>query len=274
MQEYDFVLPLAAWALFAAWYLLARRIRPPGWLLPGGQSVLAAVALAETSTSIPARRTALQRLLLGGSSVARLLIQWLLVYGVLLLLLTLMALTGEDEARAVAHVAFAALILFPAIVAAQAVAIVRRARVLWLASGFTRQQLYACVGRTLLEFTLGMALLFAALLLLLWNTQPWHPALTVTQVLVLSLLPGAFAATCALCRPTGQPFYWPAVALVLWFAAWCPLTETFTAAWSGTSGLLCNALVAAVIFIQFALAPGRWQVEDLPRAATSRSAAS
>ncbi len=66
-------------ALFAIWFLLARRVRPPGWLLPGGQSVLAAVALAESSNGVFGGSEALERLLMGGSSVSRLLIQWLLV---------------------------------------------------------------------------------------------------------------------------------------------------------------------------------------------------
>jgi hypothetical protein len=33
--------------------------------------------------------------------------------------------------------------------------------------------------------------------------------------------------------------------------------------------MLCNALAVAVIFLQFALARRRWQVDDLPRVATS-----
>lgn len=272
MREWGSVPPLAVCALFATWFLVARRVRPPGWLLPGGQSVLAAVALAESSSSVIGQRAALERLLLGGSSVSRLLIQWLIIQATLLflLMLTVWLESDPDQARIVAHIAFASLVLLPAIVAAQSLAMVRRARALWLASGFSRAQLYAFVGRTLLKFTLGMATLFAALLLLLWNTQPWHPELTVAQVPVLSLLPGLFATACALRRPGGQMFYWPAVALVLWFAAWCPLTESWPATWSGTSGLLCNALAVAAVLLQVALAPGRWQADDLPRAATSR----
>ncbi len=273
LEDWGFMIPLAATVLFAVWYLLARRIRPPGWLLPGGQSLLAAVALAEPATRILRRHTALERLLLGGSSVSRLLVQWLLVYGLLLLLLMPMALQGEDQARIVAHFAFIALLMFPAIVAAQALAIVRRARVLWLASGFSRPQLYAFIRRTLLKFTLGMVMLFAALLLLLWNTQPWHPALTAVQVLALCLLPGLFAAACALCRPGGQMIYWPAVAVMLWFVAWPPLTASDRFVWIDGFGMAWNASAAtatATIIILLLLAPRRWQAEDLPRAPTSR----
>lgn len=283
MREWGYVLPLVAWAVFSGWYLLARRIRPPGWLLPGGQSVLAAVALAEPAATVIGPRAALERLLLGGSSVARLLAQWLIVYATLLCLLMLLAWVDEDEdtAQFVARIAFAALILFPAIVAAQAVAIVRRARVVWLASGFSRAELYVFTGRTLLKFTLGMAMLSAALLLLHWNTQPWRPELTVAQLLALTLLPGLFASATALYRPAGQVAYWPLVALVLWFVAWCPLTEmrwfidagpvttSSAAIWNGNSGMVWNAFAVAAIFLQVALARGRWQAEDLPRAATS-----
>jgi hypothetical protein len=84
-------------------------------------------------------------------------------------------------------------------------------------------------------------------------------------------------------RPGGHAVYWPLVASVLWFVAWCPLTglpwfmgfgpatTSDPAVWDGKSdGMLWNAFTAAAIILQLALAPGRWQAEDLPRAATSR----
>jgi hypothetical protein len=262
------LVPLVPWALFGIWYLCARRIRPPGWLLPGGQSVLGAVALADTTTASLGQHAALERLVLGGASVSRLLVQWSAVFGMLLLLLMLMALRGDDEAGIVAHIAFAALILSPAVVAAQSAAIVSRARAVWLPSGYSRPQLYAFTQRTLLKFALGMGLLFAALLLLLWFTQPWHPQLTLAQVPAVILLPGLLIAACALVRPAGLVFYWPIVAAVLWLMVWRPLTSS-----PGTFGIYGSLpwypAVGAAIILLLALARWRWQAEDLPRATLS-----
>ncbi len=179
--------------------------------------------------------------------------------------------SDPDRARGSWRIAFASLVLLPAIVAAQAGGYGAACTALWLASGFSRRAAVHVRWRTLLKFTLGMAALFAALLLLLWNTQPWHPELAVAQVLVLTLLPGLFAAACALCRPGGQMFYWPAVVLVLWFVAWCPLTQSSPAHLERRHRPAVQRLLAvAVILLQLALAPGRWQADDLPRAAASR----
>jgi hypothetical protein len=255
--------------LFACWYLLARRVRPPAWLLPGGQSLLATVAMAGKEAGVIDKHAALERLLLGGVNVARLLAQWLLVFSALLVLMMLMAQQGEEEARIVAHLLFAALVLFPAIVSVQAVAIVRRARALWLPSGFSRGELLWFTARTLGRFALGMVLLSSGLMLLLWNTQPWRPSLPLAQLLLLPALPGFLAVASALLRPAGQLFYWPAVVLAMWLLAWHPLTVSDPAAWSSVTGWLWGAPAAAAIILMLAMAPRRWLEEDFPRLTSS-----
>jgi hypothetical protein len=277
MRSWGIGLPLCLWALFGIWYLRARRIRPPGWLLPGSQSVLATVVVTDTATAGLGQRAALERLLLGGASVLRLLAQWLLVFGALLILLALMAWQNEDHARSVAHFAFAALLLGPAVVAVQALAIVRQARVLWLPSGYSRAQLLAFTERTLLKFALGMALLFAGFLLLLWFTQPWRPAVTLPHALAVIVMPGLLLALYALSRPGGPAFYWPVVVAILWGIMWRPLTSVEPMAWAdadinwaGAVGWQWIAAATAAILLPHLLARQRWKSRDLPRAATSR----
>ncbi len=80
------------WVFFAIWYLRARRIHPPGWLVGGGHDVL---ATALVSTVAPqSRNEALQRQLLGGTTVIRLGAQWFVILGFLLGLQWLLAKSG------------------------------------------------------------------------------------------------------------------------------------------------------------------------------------
>jgi hypothetical protein len=292
-QPWSVALPLTLWAVFGAWYLRARRIRPPGWLLPGSQSVIAAVAMAETANTGLSRRVALERLLLGGTSVLRLLTQWLLVGGLLLVILLLLARQGEQESRSVAHMAFAALILCPVIVAGLAAGVVRRARALWLPSGFSRGELFSHTEAVLLKLTITLWVLFAAFLLVLWYTQPWRPGLNLIEALLVLLLPSLLLATHALTRPHGRDFYWtwPIMLLLCVFNVWQLLITWDPAGWfnMGSPWFQLSSIVtlsdplngveprpwvwsvlAGVATIGFHLmAQRRWQVLDLPRSLTS-----
>jgi hypothetical protein len=288
-QPWSIALPLLLWAAFGTWYLRTRRIRPPGWLLPGSQSVIAAVAMAETVGSGLSRRVALERLLLGGSSVLRLLAQWLLVGGMLLAILLLLARQGEQESRSVAHMSFAALILCPVIVAALAAGVIDRARGLWLPSGLSRTELLAHTETVLLKLTVGLWLLFAGFLALLWYTQPWRPGLTLVDAMLVLLLPSLLLATHALTRPHGFDYYWswPIVLLLCLFNCWQLLITWNPQDWfdAGATSYMLSSIVtlsdpligvephpwvwsalAGVATIGFHLmARHRWLAEDLPR---------
>jgi len=267
--------PVAVWLAFATWYLRARRIAPPGWLLPGGQSVFAAVTITDATLAGASGRSLLERLLLGGTTAPRIAMQWLLAGGLLLGWLLFLARRAGDQAGITAHFAFGALLLCPAIVAAQSLAAVQRSRALWLVSGYSRTQLLAFIERTLARFASGMTLVFAIFLLVLWYALPWHPDLTLPEALLAMLLPSLQLATLALVRPRGWEQYWrwPLAILLCWFIAWKPLTASDPTGWTGPR--VWPWFVAAVIaIIAFHLtARRRWQVEDLPRA-TSRSSAS
>jgi hypothetical protein len=201
------LLPIALLAAFATWYLRARRIAPPGWFLPGARSVLATVALADRGAAVVAKGAAMERMLLGGTSIPAMLMQWLLIGGALEGALLLTGTAGEDEAVAVAKLAFAAMFLCPLVVIAQSRAIVGRARALWLSSGCSRPELFASVERVLLTFSVGMALAFALLFVALWLTQPWHPAMTLVQGLCAIAAAALLAANQSLSRPVGWVLY-------------------------------------------------------------------
>jgi hypothetical protein len=267
IRPWGAALPLSIWFAFGLWYVRARRIAPPGWLLPGGQSVIANAATPDAGVAVLPHQAAMERLLLGGASVPRMLLQWLCAGALLLFLLMLMAWRSEGDAMIVAHVAFAALIACPAIVAVQSVAIVQRARALWLPSGYSRSELFAFTERTLLKFALGMALVFSAFLLLLWYTQPWRPSLTLVEALLVMLLPSLQLATHAMTASRGWDFYWrwPLVMLLCWFIAWKPLTSTDPVSWVGPRGWLWFLLAGVATFSFHVLARRRWLRGDLPR---------
>ncbi|HTQ36047.1 MAG TPA: hypothetical protein VMH77_03335 [Steroidobacteraceae bacterium] len=275
-QDWATFLPMAACAAFGIWYLRARRIRSPGWLLPGGQSVIAAVAIADTTVAGISQRAALERLLLGGASTSRLLVQWLLAGGLLLLVQLVYARIGDrSDPQLVAQMLFDSLVLCPLVVLMLSLAAVRRARALWLCSGYSRAGLFACTERVLLKLAVGMGLLFAFFLLVLWYTQPWHPAITLPQALCVVLVPPLLVASHGLCRPRGHDYYWrwPVVLLLCWSVAWKPLTEGDPAVWSGLRGWtwIAAALLCAIALRE--LARVRWLAGDFPRV-TSPSAAS
>lgn len=286
-------LPLALWIGFGIWYLRARRIRAPGWLLPGGQSFFAAVAVTDAGNSAFSRRATIERLLLGGTSVPRLLVQWLLVGGLMLVILLVLGRQGEQESRSVAHMGFAALILLPIIVAALAAAVMRRVRTLWLPSGYSRGELFAHTEAVLMKLTVGLWLVFAAFLLVLWYTQPWRPGLNLIEALLVLLLPALLLATHTLMRPHRWDYYWnwPIVLLLCVFNTWQLLITWDPVSWynMGSMSFRLSSIVTlsdplngveprpwvwsglagvATIWIHL-MARRRWQVNDLPRAATS-----
>lgn len=270
-RAWAIALPLALWALFGGWYLRARRIAPPGWLLPGRQSVLASVATADTAVAGFTAPAAQQRLLLGGTTVSRLLLQWLLAGLLWLGVLMVVARQGEQEAISAAHVAFASLILCPAIVLAQSLAIVRRARVLWLPAGYSRAGLFIFTERTVLRFAMAMALMFCGFLVALWYTQPWRPAMTLVQALCVVLAPSLLAAGNALTRWRAWDLYWRWLVLAVlgWSVAWQPLLVENPVGWADAGGWkwLGGTLLIGVALRM--LARLRWMRVDLPRAATS-----
>jgi hypothetical protein len=264
-------LPLALWALFGAWYLQTRRIAPPGWLLPGGQSVLASVTTADTAAAGFTPSAAQQRLLLGGTTVPRILMQWLLAGLLWLGVLMVLAQDGEQAAVSAAHIAFASLLLCPAIVMAQSLAIVRRARVLWLPSGYSRARLFTFTERTVLAFAAAMALMFSGFLIALWYTQPWRPAVTLPQALCVVLAPSLLVASNALVRSRTSDFYWrwPVLAFLGWHVAWQPLALSGPVSWAGTRGWLWIGVTLLVAVLLRMLARMRWLGADMPRMAAS-----
>lgn len=258
------LLPFGLLAAFAAWYLRARRIAPPGWLLPGARSVLATVALPDRGAAVVSKGAAMERMLLGGSGMPGMMAQWLLIGGALDGALLLSATAGENEAITVAKLVFAALFLCPFVVAAQSRAIVGRVRALWLSSGYSRAELFACVERLLLKFSLGMALAFALNFLVLWWTQPWRPAMTMVQGLCAIGAAALLASSQLLSRPVGWALYVQiavVVTVLLKVLRVLPGDAPGSWWWFAVALMLVTALRT--------MARRRWLTADLPRPTSS-----
>jgi hypothetical protein len=249
---------LVLWTLFALWYLTARRIAPPGWLLPGGQSLLAA-AVAGSTSAPPTRADALERLLFGGSGIARLMGQWLLAG--LLLLAVLLLLAWRVEPAYAAWVLRAVLVGGTGIVLALSLAARRRARALWLPAALGREQLHLLTRNSLLKLAAGFTLLFALFLLVNWYALPWPAGVTLPQSVVALLAANLLWTALVLFRAEGWLHLAVSAGVLLMlhagFAA--PLLRGAYIGWGWPVTMLAAA--AALLL----LARRRWMESDLPR---------
>jgi hypothetical protein len=263
------------WTLFAAWYLRARRVSRPGWLSGGGDDVL---ATSLTSAAGPrSRNEALQRQLLGGTTILRFGAQWFVVLGLLLGLQWLLARLAQTDPTASAQVMYASLCLCPVVTTMVSFAAIRRSRTLWLLTGSTRGEFYSCVERILVRLNVVMALVFACGLAVLWFTQSWRTDPLIDQVglanvhLLCLWITGLFAIYAQLAR-------WPkwlvavlaaATLVIVW---WLTAVALRTHTEKPLEVLLGIGLVITVPIAWIALrwqAQRRWREGDFPRAITS-----
>jgi hypothetical protein len=249
---------LVLWGLFALWYLTTRRIAPPGWLLPGGQSLLAA-AVAGSTSAPPTRADALERLLFGGSGIARLMGQWLLAG--LLLLAVLLLLAWRVEPAYAAWVLRAVLVGGTGIVLALSLAARRRARALWLPAALGREQLHLLTRNSLLKLAAGFTLLFALFLLVNWYALPWPSGVTLPQSVVALLAANLLWTALVLFRAEGWLHLAVSggVLLMLHAGFAAPLLRGAYIGWGWPVAMLAAA--AALLL----LARDRWIESDLPR---------
>ncbi|HUG71813.1 MAG TPA: hypothetical protein VMK82_00175 [Steroidobacteraceae bacterium] len=258
-----FKFALAVWGICALWYLNARRIAPPGWLLAGGQSLLAATTVGHANAPL-ARSAAIEHLLFGGSSIGRLLAQWLLA-GLLLLAMLLLLSRQVDDSALVAWVLRATLVIASGIVLALSLAARRRARALWLPAALDRTQVHDLVRNGLLKLALGLTLVAAMFLVAQWYALPWPGGLSLPQALVALLAANLLWVALVLYRASG----WAHLAvsggalMLLYFGFAAPLVRNAPGNW----GWLTAMLVAAAALLL--LARRRWMNSDLPSATTA-----
>jgi hypothetical protein len=259
-----FTFALAVWALFTLWYLKPRRIAPPGWLLPGGQSLLAATTVSSASVPL-ARSAAIEHLLFGGSSIGRLLAQWLLAG--LLLLAMLLLLSLQVDPAYVAWVLRAALVVASGIVLALSLAARRRARALWLPAALDRTQVHDLVRNGLLKLALGLTLVAAMFLVAQWYALPWAGGLSLPQAMLALLAANLLWVALVLYRASGWAHLAVSggVLVLLYFGFAAPLVRNAPGNW----GWLIAMLVAAAALLL--LARRRWKESDLPGATSAQA---
>jgi hypothetical protein len=264
------------WLPFSIWYLRARRISPPRWLVGSGQEVLATSLVS--SARPRSRRQALERQLLGGTTVIHLSLVWFVVIGLLLAMQwVIVSLSEPDDSIVVGRVMNASLCLCPIVTTIVSFAAIRRSRALWLLTSSTRAEFFHCVERILVRLNLAMALVFAIWLAALWFMQSWRsgPAedqlgLAFVQVIILWLA-GLFAIYAQL---AGWPRWLVAtivagMLMCLWWITTLPVT-TFSQ--QPATPLAATLLLMVVPVVGTALrwqALRRWREGDFPRVVTS-----
>jgi hypothetical protein len=263
------------WMLFAAWYLRARRVSRPGWLSGGGDDVLATALVSAAGPK--SRSEALQRQLLGGTTILRFGAQWLVILGLLLALQWLFASLAQTDPTTSAQVMYASLCICPVVTTMVSFAAIRRSRTLWLLTGSTRGEFYNCVERILVRLNLAMVLVFACGLAALWFAQSWRTGPIIDQVALANVhlmslwIVGLFAIYAQLAR-------WPkwlvavlaaSTLVIVW---WLTVLALRSHTVKSLEVLLGTGLIMTVPVAWIALrwhAQRCWREGDLPRAVTS-----
>ncbi len=265
------------WIPFSVWYLNVRRISAPGWLARDDQDVLATTLISATRPK--SRQEALERLLLGGTTVVRFGIQWFLVLALLLGMQWALSRVGDpSEPVLVIRVMLASLCIVPIVTTVVGFAVIRRSRAIWLLSDSSRDESFRRIDRTLIRLNLVMALVCGCWLVVLWLAQQNQPdpsqfLMTEAYFQLLALwVAGLFAISTQL---AGWP-KWPVAVLaatVLFYAWWVTNEPADRVGLNDATQVM--AAVGLVIGLTMAtvalrwLAQRRWCNGDLPRSFTS-----
>ncbi len=264
---------LLCWILFGAWYLRARRIAPSAWTSRRAEDE-AMVTKADTggiSAQIkPAE--ALQRLLLGGRSTGRIVLQCLFALGLLqaiLMLIRLIAAVPSEQVEPLQY--FGVALVLPAMAAISWLA-AARLRTLWLTCRGPREELFALGERTLVKLAAGLACVASAIFGALWALLP--PPVFVSPAAQLCLGLGAVVGAVLLPVYAALLRSGVAAAAALVVAA-VTLEPTYMQTFvygepAGSLGWL--AVLAVVIVALREFARRRWLYTDMPRAAATAPA--
>ena len=257
----------AIWLVFGLWYLRARRIAFSGWLKPGAQLLVVPEAVAAPRGL--SRQRGIDGLLLGGATIPRLALQWLLVVFLLLLVQALIAHYADSEPLHVVAVMFWTLSLGAIVSGALGFAIAQRSRALWLLAGLDRAALYRRCEGLLLRACAGLGLAFGLLFALLWSTLAPHPPWRWQYLLASLLAPGLAAAWLGLTQVKRMPWI-DAPAAVALLAAWYLGTSQPLLGHAGREpwGLLAAEALGALVLRE--LARRRWATVDWPRSVAQR----
>lgn len=258
---------LLCWILFGAWYLGVRRIAPSAWTSRRAEDE-AMVTQVDTGGigAQVTRAAALQRLLLGGRSSGRLILQCLLALGLMQVILLFTGKMADVTADQVAPFQYFGLSLALPVMAAISWLAAARLRSLWLTCSGSRARLFALGEGTLLKVAGGLFLAAGALFLVLWTLLPPRASASSATLLCLGL--GSVAG--AVLLPVYAALMRSGVAAV---AALVVAVVTLEPAYmvtfvygepAGSPWWL--ALLAVAIVALRGLARRRWLHADMPRA--------
>jgi hypothetical protein len=193
---------LAAWALFAIWYLRAQRVRAPGWLadrspLGFGESTIGPVAPLSPTADGPSPQIAQRLYLLGSTSLLGSALAGLIPALIILVLMKILMKRDAGQEMP-AHFLFALCFIGGSI----GFMVTRRARHLWLRTGLPRIALFHQVERlalptSLLTFGTGATLLLGVSL---WGRPELAPQLLLYAAAGVALSTSLFYLGCSWTR--------------------------------------------------------------------------
>jgi hypothetical protein len=264
---------LLCWIVFGAWYLRVRRIAPSAWTSRRAEDE-AMVTRADTG-GISARVTrteALRRLLLGGRSTWRIILQCALALGLMQAILVLIRMLADVPSGQVEPLQYFGVALVLPAMAAVSWLLATRLRTLWLTCSGSRAQLFALGEGTLLRLAAGLACVAGGIFLVLWTLLP--PTASAPPVTVTCLGLGSIAAAvllpvyAALLRSGSAAV----AALVLAVVTLEPTyMHVFVYGEPAGSPWWLAVLAVAIVALR-ELARRRWLHADMPRAAASAPA--
>lgn len=266
---------LLLWAVCAAWFLRARRIRPSAWTSRRAEDE-ALVTRADTGgiTGRLSRATAMRRLLLGGRDLWRIVLQWLLALGLLQAMLVAIQAATDVPPGQVRPLHFAALLLAIPAMGALSWLVAGRLRPLWLASGCSRAGLFGVGEKTLLSLAAGLGIVCAAAFLVLWQLLPVRSGASAAFGLCALLGPMLLPVHAALLHGSSGAVTLATMAAVMlpaWFAVRAYLGMFVAGGGWGDQWWLLAPLPVAIVALRV-LARRRWLHADMPRAAATAPA--
>ena len=248
-----------AWLVFGIWYLRSARIHSPGWTRMGAA---AAAIVVDDEGGTATREQAMERWVLGGSTPARIGLQWAL--GVTILVGVQLLLGRDSPPRAVAAMIFSTMAMSFVVTGSIGWSIAARSRGLWLTGGRSRRELHAWCERVMLRVLVTTGLPFVLLGTALWWALPERAALPGPYLLLALLAPALTAAWIGLMQVQFRMVVDVICALAIIAGMWTTLVQPQITGAGPRWGLLAAQFALVVVVRQ--LAAWRWRGADWPRA--------
>jgi hypothetical protein len=264
---------LLLWIIFSLWYLRARRIRPSAWTSRRveDEALVTQADVGGIGAQVP-RAVALQRLMLGGRGMERVILQWLLALVLLQAMLLAIRTVVDVPPSQVAPLQYLVLLLALPGMAALSWLVASRLRPLWLSSGCSRAELFGLGEGTLLKLALGLSLVSGAIFVALWKLVPSQVPMSSGALLALGLCSLAGAVLLPVYAALLHQGTAAVAALVMAVVALGPTYLKVFVNAEPAGSLWWLAVFPLAIVALRELARRRWRDADMPRAAASAPA--